>query len=93
MTSKFRQLTMEGMFKITMSSRGQLVVPKRVREQLKLSRGCEVEGTIDAQGRLVLIPALHEPEALFRDRPPVKRRVSLAELDRAIGRAVRRGRA
>lgn len=75
-----------------MSTRGQFVLPKAVRERLKLLPGCKVEGTIDEQGRLVLVPALHEPEELFQDRPPVERVVSLAEMDRAIGRAVRRGR-
>lgn len=81
------------MFKITMSTRGQFALPKEIRERLKLLPGCKVEGTIDEQGRLVLVPALHEPEELLVDRPPVKRVVSLAEMDRAIGRAVRRGRA
>ncbi len=80
------------MFTITMSSRGQFVIPKDVRERLKLSPGCRIEGSIDEHGHLVLVPALHEPEALLRDRPPVRRRVSLAELDAAIGRAVGRGR-
>jgi bifunctional DNA-binding transcriptional regulator/antitoxin component of YhaV-PrlF toxin-antitoxin module len=83
---------MDVMFTITMSTRGQFVLPKDVRERLKLLPGCKVEGSIDAQGRLVLVPALHEPAELFRDRPPVKRAVSIPEMDRAIGRAVRLGR-
>jgi hypothetical protein len=62
-----------------------------VREQLKLLPGCKVEGTIDEQGRLVLVPALHEPEELLRHRPPATRVVSVAEMDDAIGRAVQRG--
>lgn len=78
------------MFTITMSTRGQFVLPKDVRERLKLMPGCKVEGSIDELGRLVLIPALHEPDAVFRDRPPVTRTVSLEEMDRAIGRSVRR---
>ena len=59
------------MFTITMSTRGQFVLPKDVRERLQLLPGCKVEGTIDEQGRLVLVPSLHEPDELFRDRPPV----------------------
>lgn len=77
-------------FTIKMSTRGQFVLPKEVRERLKLLPGCSVDGSIDEQGRLVLVPALYEPEELFRDRPPVTRTVSLEEMDRAIGRAVRR---
>lgn len=75
-----------------MSTRGQFVLPKQVREQLKLLPGCRIEGTIDEKGRLVLVPALLEPEELFRDRPKAKRAVTLDEMERAIGRAVRDGR-
>jgi bifunctional DNA-binding transcriptional regulator/antitoxin component of YhaV-PrlF toxin-antitoxin module len=80
------------MFTLTMSTRGQFVLPKDVRERLKLLPGCKVEGTIDPQGRLVLVPALHEPEELFNHRPAVRRVVSIEEMDEAIGRSVRRGR-
>jgi AbrB family looped-hinge helix DNA binding protein len=80
------------MFTMTMSTRGQFVLPKEVRERLKLMPGCKVEGTIDEQGRLVLIPSLHEPEALLVDRPPVGRVVSVEEMDRAIGRVAARDR-
>jgi bifunctional DNA-binding transcriptional regulator/antitoxin component of YhaV-PrlF toxin-antitoxin module len=78
------------MFTLTMSTRGQFVLPKEIRARLKLLPGCKVDGLIDERGRLVLVPALHEPQELFRDRPPVTRRLSVAQMDRAIGRAVRR---
>jgi antitoxin PrlF len=80
------------MFTMTMSSRGQFVLPKEVRERLKLLPGCKVEGSIDEHGRLVLVPSLHEPEELLVDRPAVKRVVSVEEMDRAIARGLRRGR-
>lgn len=81
------------MFTITMSTRGQFVLPKDVRERLKLLPGCRIHGSIDAQGRLVLVPALHEPEGLFADRPPVRRVASLEEMETAIRRgAARHGR-
>ena len=92
LTCKSRELTLGVMFRLTMSTRGQFVLPKEVREKLKLLPGCRLEGTIDEKGRLVLVPALHEPEDLFKDRPPVGRIVSTVDMDRAIGRAVRRGR-
>jgi bifunctional DNA-binding transcriptional regulator/antitoxin component of YhaV-PrlF toxin-antitoxin module len=79
------------MFTITMSTRGQFVLPKDVRARLKLLPGCKVDGLIDEHGRLVLLPSLHEPDELFHNRPPVTRVVSTAEMDRAIGRAVQRG--
>ena len=77
------------MFTITMSAKGQFVLPKAVREHLKLLPGSKVDVTIDAKNRLVLTPALHEPEELFRSRPPVKRIVSLEDMDRAIAKAAR----
>jgi bifunctional DNA-binding transcriptional regulator/antitoxin component of YhaV-PrlF toxin-antitoxin module len=80
------------MFSLTMSTRGQFVLPKDIRERLKLLPGCKVEGSIDAHGRLVLVPALHEPEELLRDRPPVTRTVSVQQMNEAIGEAVRRAR-
>lgn len=64
-----------------MSAKGQFVLPKSVRESLKLRPGCKVAVSIDDKGRLILTPALYEPEDLFRDRPPVKRVVSIEEMD------------
>ena len=79
------------MITITMSAKGQFVLPKSVRESLKLRPGCKVEVSVDDKGRLILTPALYEPEELLRDRPPLKRVVSLEEMDEAI-RTVARGR-
>jgi AbrB family looped-hinge helix DNA binding protein len=77
------------MFTITMSAKGQFVLPKAVREHLKLLPGCKVDVTIDEHKRLVLTPALHEPEDLFVGRPAVKKIVSVEAMNRAIGEAVR----
>ena len=74
---------------ITMSSKGQLVLPKAVRERLKLAPGCKVRVSIDSKDRVLLTPVLHEPKELFANRPPVKRVVSVEEMDQAIAKAVR----
>ncbi len=72
-----------------MSAKGQFVLPKAVREHFKLLPGCKVDVTVDEHRRLILTPALYEPQELFADRPSVKMIVSLEGMDRAIGEAVR----
>jgi len=72
-----------------MSAKGQFVLPKSVREHLKLYPGCKVDVAIDDKKRLILTPALHAPEELFADRPPVDRVLTVEEMNLAIGEAVR----
>jgi antitoxin PrlF len=74
---------------ITMSSKGQLVLPKAIRDRLKLTAGTRIKVTVDADQRVILTPELHEPEELFANRPPVKRVVSVEEMDQAIAKAAR----
>lgn len=80
------------MITITMSAKGQFVLPKAVRERLKLYPGCKVDVALDDKGRLILTPALHAPEELFRSRPRVKRVVSVEGMKAAVGKAMRRDR-
>jgi bifunctional DNA-binding transcriptional regulator/antitoxin component of YhaV-PrlF toxin-antitoxin module len=79
------------MFTMTMSTKGQVTLPRQVRETLKLHPGCKVHGNVDERGRLVLVASLHEPEELFEGRPSAPRALSVAEMNAAIGKAVRRG--
>ncbi len=80
------------MFTLMMSTRGQFVLPKEIRDRLKLLPGCKVEGSVDSAGRIVLVPALYEPADLFSDRPRVTRTVSVEGMDAAIAKVVRRDR-
>ena len=75
-----------------MSAKGQFTLPKHVREALDLLPGTKVQGSVDAQGRLILFPARHAPEELFAGRPPVTRILSVEEMDEAIVRATSDGR-
>ncbi|MBT9555730.1 MAG: AbrB/MazE/SpoVT family DNA-binding domain-containing protein [Myxococcales bacterium] len=69
---------------LIVSSKGQITVPKRLREELKLYAGAKIEATIDSEGRLVLTPALHTAETLFATRPPVSRVLTVEEMDAVI---------
>jgi len=55
-----------------------------------LSSKGQTQASVDPQGRLVLMPAHHEPEELFRNRPRVNRVMNLDDMDRAIAAAVDR---
>jgi len=56
---------------VTLSSKGQLTIPRSLREAQGLVPGVRLQASIDAQGRLVLVAATYEPDDLFRDRPAV----------------------
>ena len=77
----------------TLTSKGQVTIPKKIRERLGLRVGTRLEFRIDAQGKLVV-----EPEVAGRlGRVPGllhhlagERPVSVEEMDEAIRRHVRR---
>ncbi len=75
---------------VTLTSKGQLTIPRQPREALGLATGARLQASIVGQGRLVLLPAMDEPEELFRHRPAVQRVMSLAAMDRAIAAAAGR---
>jgi antitoxin PrlF len=73
---------------VTITSKGQLTIPRQLRETLGLFPGARLQASIDRHGRLVLVPSKYEPEDLFRHRPKVDRVMSIEEMDRAIALAV-----
>lgn len=75
---------------VTLSSKGQLTIPRQMREALGLAPGARLQASIDRHGRLVLVPSKYEPEDLFRHRPTVDRVLSLEDMDRAIATAAGR---
>jgi AbrB family looped-hinge helix DNA binding protein len=75
---------------VALTSKGQLTIPRELREALGLAPGARLQASIDVQGRLVLVPAKYEPKDLFRDRPAVRRTMSVVDMDRAIAAAVGR---
>lgn len=78
---------------LTMSSKGQLTVPRALREKLKLRPGCQVDVHVDEEGRLVLTPVLYEPEEFLARRPakPV-RAATIEEMEKGIRKGATRGR-
>lgn len=71
----------------TLTSKGQLTVPREVRERLGVSQGDRLAFRFDEQGRLFLEPEKGPPlERLFgllKHRAP-RQPVSIAEMDEGI---------
>jgi antitoxin PrlF len=68
----------------TLTSKGQITVPKQVRDQLHLSAGDRVRFLTDGEGRVVMVPATISITGLRGCLPAPKRAVTLAEMDEAI---------
>jgi AbrB family looped-hinge helix DNA binding protein len=73
---------------VTLTSKGQLTIPRQLRDALGLTPGARLQASIDRHGRLVLVPSKYEPEDLFRERPKVNRVMTTDDMDQAIAMAV-----
>ena len=78
------------MITVTLNSKGQLTIPRQLRDALGLAPGASLQASIDRNGRLVLVPTKYEPEDLFRHRPKLDRVMSIEMLDQAIALAAAR---
>ena len=78
---------------LTMGSKGQLTVPRALREKLKLRPGSQIDARVDDEGRLILTPILYEPEQFLALRPPkINRVASIEEMEAGIRKGAARGR-
>ncbi|MDQ2908654.1 MAG: AbrB/MazE/SpoVT family DNA-binding domain-containing protein [Candidatus Eremiobacteraeota bacterium] len=76
----------------TVTSKGQLTIPKAIRDKFKLKTGDRVE-FLEESGKIVMIPASVDLVALGSVLPPPRRHVSIEQMNRAIEvHAVRRFR-
>ena len=67
-----------------MTSKGQLTVPKMIREALGLHEGDQVRFLLDpANGKTTMEPVRHLPEDLASFAIPGVRRMSVAEMEAA----------
>jgi antitoxin PrlF len=73
---------------VTLTSKGQLTIPRQLRDALGLAPGARLQASIDRHGRLVLVPSKYEPEDLFRERPKVNRVMTTDDMDQAIAIAM-----
>jgi len=69
-----------------LTSKGQLTLPKDVREALGVSPGDRVDFVRMEDGNFAILPATQSVKRLKGLIPSLKKTVSLEDLDRAIAR-------
>ena len=68
----------------TITGKGQITVPKAIREQLHLRPGDKLDFLLDEGGALRVEPVTEPVTALKGMLPKPRRPVTLAEMDQAI---------
>jgi len=72
----------------TLTSNGQITIPKQARNALQLDTGDRVEFIIDDDGRLFILPVTRSVKTLKGMLQKPASPVSLEEMDEAIAQAV-----
>ena len=72
------------MTRATLTSKGQITVPKQVRDHLRLSPGDRVRFLTDGEGQVIMIPATIAITELRGCLPAPARPVTLAGMEEAI---------
>ena len=67
----------------TVTSKGQITIPKEIREALELEAGDRVAFRVDGDGRVVLEPETVDLMQLFGVLKPAARGVTVEEMKRA----------
>ena len=75
----------------TVTSKGQTTIPGEIRRLLKLKPGDRIEFVVEADGKVVLVPATVPVSELEGLLAPAARRVSLEAMDGAIRKRASRG--
>jgi AbrB family looped-hinge helix DNA binding protein len=68
----------------TVTSKGQITIPKEIRDYLKLQTGGRVEFLVDLQGSVRITPATAEVRQLKGLISPARKAVSLEDMQTAI---------
>ena len=72
-----------------MTTKGQITVPKEVRDRLGLRPGDRVRFIVEEDGRVQMLPAKRDISELVGILPRPTRSLSVEEMDEAIGRHLR----
>jgi AbrB family looped-hinge helix DNA binding protein len=90
---KFSKKKEESMPTATLTSKGQMVIPKAVRDQLGLQPGDNLDFITQENGDVLIRPAIEDIRRLkgLLHRPS-RASVSLEDMEQAIRKRARRGR-
>ena len=74
----------------TVTSKGQVTIPKEIRDYLKLDAGCKVDFVIDENGEVRIVPLTVPVTALsgILHRPGMKA-ATIEDMEQAISEGVR----
>jgi antitoxin PrlF len=70
----------------TLTSKGQITIPKEVRDALGLEAGDRVDFVAEKEGEYKVVPATRDVRELKGIVPKPKKPVSVEEMNRAIAR-------
>ena len=73
-----------------MTSKGQITLPKDIRDRLGLKQGDRVRFIVEDDGRVRLLPAKRDVGELFGILPRPRRALSIEEMDDIVQTAVAR---
>ena len=68
------------------TSKGQVTIPKSVRDKLKLHSGDRLDFIVESDGTVRLVPVTASIKELKGLAPKPKRKLSLEDMDNAIAR-------
>ena len=74
----------------TLTSKGQVTIPKELRDALKLETGDRLEFILDADGTVRLVPVTSSLTELKQLVPKPGKTLTLAAMERAIARGAQR---
>jgi antitoxin PrlF len=77
----------------TISSKGQVTIPKAIRTRMRLKTGDRLRFVVEIDGSVRLAAATRDVSTLRDILPPPKRKATLEDIDKAIRQhAVKRAR-
>jgi AbrB family looped-hinge helix DNA binding protein len=68
----------------TLTIKGQMIIPKAVREYLRLRPGDRMEFLLEGNGRVVLVPTVVDARELEGILPPPRKPVTIEKMKKVI---------